>query len=423
MIYNFLSFFMKEQQIAGKYSFLDIIINENISHENFMLCANNDMKNTVRLVMYIRKQGNYRKANNLMKIIMKEYPDVYEANKHYYFSKVGSWRDALGFDITYLADVLRKQYNFLKVGSKEVEVDNLAKDIPYPFGYYKKRIETLANHAFPDEIYPIAKFHKAKDEMLYHIRLVDHLKQTGNYPHLKYNKVPYLLLYNNNFLPKTQRFKTVSKPNYHEIFNKVFQESTDYNILENFDKFSSLNDTIPVIDGNCPSSASIGVVASSLLNDDWKDTFINYSIFPQLQYIEKDAPLIEKYNQVVKKVRNTSEYMSIYNIFNVVLRISLMNSVLPPKQILILTNKPLCEADITYNMNKIDLVFEEQELPRPRLVYWNLNDKQEFPFYNKEDNVVFLHGLSQETLVAVKKGTIDNNEELVKILISEFEVR
>ena len=166
-------------------------------------------------------------------------------------------------------------------------------------------------------------------------------------------------------------------------------------------------------------ATSLAILFSEQLTGDFKDKFITFSAYPEFVDLSRRETLTRK----LMKCRRYDDCSNtdIMKVYKLILE---AEKKCDPKdwieRIVIISDMQFDQGTSnvpTYEEAK--KMFDEAGIPLPRIVFWNVDSRVDFPSSDME-NVRFVSGLSQYTIKAILNDTAVDAEEFMMMTLEKY---
>ena len=166
-------------------------------------------------------------------------------------------------------------------------------------------------------------------------------------------------------------------------------------------------------------ATSLAILFSEQLTGDFKDKFISFSRNPQLVDLSHKTTLEEKIRKCAKY--DECENTDIMKVYKLILKVE---KNCDPKDWI---DRIVIISDMQFDHGTTDVptyeeakeMFDEAGIPLPRIVYWNVASRVDFPSSDLE-NVRFVSGLSQYTIEAILNDNAADAVTFMKDTIAKY---
>ncbi len=318
-----------------------------------------------------------------------------------------------------------------------------------------KTTKFMANHLREELKFSHRVYRKMLSALRERINIVEKLMSSNNWNAIEFDKLPSKagLIYRNTFRRRKEtkdRYNLFIQDNTkkvnagtlypYEITSKTQEKEKDREILDKYwknlpDYFNGKSaNMICVVDTSASMygkpfdvATSLGIYCAERLNGPFKDTYISFSSHPNLMKI-KGKDITEKVEYC--RMNSICESTNLPAVFDLIRYIAINGKVKSediPETIVVISdmeidvqtsnyysNSNSCpqwkEDNITTEMEKIRKQYADCGLKMPRLVYWNVDARND-TILDKGDNVSFVSGFSPSIFESIITGK--NGKELM----------
>lgn len=395
--------------------------------------------------------GNKDMSYNAMNWLRKNHNIIYRLNLENYISKYGCWNDIFKFidnnddnsyEINFVANQLIKDKTNLDNGN---EISLCAKWCP---NQNKKNAFKIANYLFIDT-------NENNLMELYRKKYLSPLRKKLNLLETKlcnkeFDKIEYenisnnaLNKYKNTFIrhDKNRFNKYINNINKNNSYNnlnpddlvKYYLNNNKYNEnIENQWKTTviktkynnTLNNMIPVINLTLlnPIIIALALLISNCSNEIFKNKIILFSKNPTINNLNENLSLFDQINYI--KTLKTDNVINFNKLYDLILHETIKNDSIEniPTNIICLSNNDIKDSSFTIEyihniLNNNNVKFNINNLKMPKLIYWNLSNKLNYPIIDNYYNASFLSGTYKNIInVFIKYQDISTDKYLDQIL-------